>query len=67
MFVNMNVNVLERHVTCPDCKTRWRITCYINSGFSDSEDVYCPKCNYLLANFRCDSGYHISKINEEEE
>lgn len=48
-------------LTCGKCGHEFTVRANIERGFSDHEDVDCPKCGEFVANIRADMGYEIIK------
>lgn len=46
-------------LNCDDCKIKVKIQSNIQRGFSDHEEVNCPKCNKSLGEIRADMGFEI--------
>jgi Zn finger protein HypA/HybF involved in hydrogenase expression len=57
---DIEYNILQ----CGNCKAVLEVKCYIFRGFSDHEDVNCPKCGKFIANIRADEGFEITKVSQ---
>ncbi len=52
-------------VVCELCGCVFTFEAYLNPGFSDHEDIYCPYCNEKLGDIRADNGISSFKIVKE--
>lgn len=49
-------------LNCPHCDHQFGVKAFIQPGFSDHEDIDCPKCKTHVTNIRADMGYEFVEI-----